>query len=168
MTTVSVHSRHDAPTNPLDILEELVSAHEWEYERSSDSEMLVEVRGQWCDYRIHTFWHEELSGLHFSCLMDMKIPVHKRSEVYDLLAAINQQMWVGHFDACSEEGVPSFRHTVLLRGAAGASVEQLEDLVDIAVSECERYYPAFQFVVWGGKSSSDALASALLDTVGEA
>jgi hypothetical protein len=40
--------------------------------------------------------------------------------------------------------------------------------VDIAVAECERYYPAFQFVVWGGKNAPDAIATALLDTMGEA
>ena len=61
-----------------------------------------------------------------------------------------------------------FRHTVLLRGHQGASVEQLEDLVDIALTECERFYPAFQFVTWGGKTASEAVTASLLDTVGEA
>jgi len=57
---------------------------------------------------------------------------------------------------------------VLLRGVSAASVEQVEDLVDIALSECERFYPAFQFVVWGGKSPAQAIASAMIDPVGEA
>jgi hypothetical protein len=34
--------------------------------------------------------------------------------------------------------------------------------------DCERFYPAFQYVVWGGKSASDALAAAMIETVGEA
>ena len=61
-----------------------------------------------------------------------------------------------------------FRHTLLLRGAGPASVEQLEDLVDIAVSESDRYYPAFQFVIWGGKTPKEALDAALIEVVGEA
>jgi hypothetical protein len=61
-----------------------------------------------------------------------------------------------------------FRHTVLLRGSSGASVEQLEDLVDIARSECERFFPAFQFVLWAGRSPREALEAAMLETVGEA
>ncbi len=61
-----------------------------------------------------------------------------------------------------------FRQTTLLRGSHGASVEQLEDLVEIALSECERFYPAFQFVIWGGKTPAEAVSAALLDTVGEA
>ena len=61
-----------------------------------------------------------------------------------------------------------FRHTLLLRGAGRVSAEQFEDLVDIAFSECERFYPAFQFVLWGGKTPEEALAAAMLETVGEA
>jgi len=64
--------------------------------------------------------------------------------------------------------MPMFRHTVPLRGLRGASVEQLEDLVDSAVTECERFFPAFQFVIWGGKSAAEAMAAALFETVGEA
>ena len=46
--------------------------------------------------------------------------------------------------------------------------QQFEDVVDIAFSECERFFPAFQFVLWGGKSPEEALAAAMLETVGEA
>ena len=53
-------------------------------------------------------------------------------------------------------------------GAAAASAESLEDMVDIAITECERFYPAFQFVLWGGKSPADALQAAMLECVGEA
>ena len=53
---------------------------------------------------------------------------------------------------------PAFRYAVLLRGIGAASSEQVEDLVDIAVSECERFYPAFQLVIWGGKPPEEAMA----------
>jgi len=61
-----------------------------------------------------------------------------------------------------------FRHTMLTRGWQGASSEQLEDLVDIAVCECERFYPAFQYVLWAGYSAEKAVEATMLDTVGEA
>ena len=53
-------------------------------------------------------------------------------------------------------------------GSEPPSSEQVEDLVDIAVSECERFYPAFQLVIWGGKPAAEALAVAMIDPVGEA
>jgi hypothetical protein len=168
MTSLLSTGRHQDSANPIDILEELVSANEWRFDRSTDEEMTVEIAGTWCDYRMYFVWQEDLGAIYFSCLFDVRIPQGKRLVTADLLALINEKLWLGHFDICSEELVPMFRHTVLLRGSHGASVEQLEDLVDIARSECERFFPAFQFVLWGGRSPREALEAAMLETVGEA
>ncbi len=154
--------------NPLDLLEELVDANEWRFDRLTDAEMVIELAGRWCDYRMFVAWQQDLSAVYLSCRMDLRVPPHKRASAADLLLLANEKLWLGHFDLCSEERVPVFRHTVLLRGAGGMSVEQLEDLVDIAFSECERFFPAFQFVVWGGRGPAEALAAAMLDTQGEA
>lgn len=154
--------------NPLDLVEEIVTANEWPFDRASDDEMIVEIAGRWCDYRLFFVWQEEVSAMQFSCQFDMKVPAACRGTLHELLAEVNPRLWLGHFDVCPDEKTPMFRHTTLLRGSHGASVEQLEDLVEIAVSECERFYPAFQFVVWGGKTAADAVSAAILDTVGEA
>ncbi|MFC7333389.1 YbjN domain-containing protein [Rhodocista pekingensis] len=167
MTAVSVDTQGNTH-NPLDIIEEIVVANEWPFDRASEEEMVVEIGGRWCDYRLFFVWQTEVSAMQFSCQFDMKVPAPRRPSIHELLAEVNSKMWLGHFDVCPEEQTPMFRQTLLLRGARAASVEQLEDLVDIALSECERYYPAFQFVIWGGKSAQEAVTAAILDTVGEA
>ena len=43
-----------------------------------------------------------------------------------------------------------------------------ETLVEAALDECERFYPVFQFVLWGDKTPKEAIAAALVDTAGEA
>jgi hypothetical protein len=154
--------------NPLDIVEEIVTANEWPFERSNDDELVVEIGGRWCDYRLYFVWQPDVGAMQFSCQFDMKVPGARRSAVNDLLAEVNTRLWLGHFDICSEENTPMFRQTMLLRGSRGATVEQLEDLVEIALSECERFYPAFQFVIWGGKPAHEAVTAAILDTLGEA
>ncbi len=166
MTAVS--TENPWPHTPLDLLEELVDANPWPFDRTRDTEMMVQFCGQWCDYQLFFSWVEDMSAMHFTCVTDMRVPDRKRAPIHELLAVINAKVWLGHFDLSGQGGVPVFRHTVLLRGARGASVEQLEDLVDIALTECERFYPAFQFVVWGGKSPPDAIEAALFETVGEA
>jgi len=98
----------------------------------------------------------------------MNVPDHRRAAINELLARINERMAVGHFDLWADRGLPVFRQSTLLRGAQGLSVEQLEDLVEIALAECERFYPSFQYVIWGGKTPSDAVDAAMIDTVGEA
>jgi hypothetical protein len=157
-----------AVANPIDIAEEIVQANQWAHDRASEEELLVELTGNWCDYRLMFLWQPEISALLFSCSFDMKVPKARRLAVLELLAAINERLWLGHFDLLSDDQSPAFRHGVLLRGASGASVEQLEDMVDIAVTECERFFPAFQLVIWGGKPAEEAIASAMIDPVGEA
>ena len=49
-----------------------------------------------------------------------------------------------------------------------ATSAQCEAMLHAALEACERYYQAFQFVVWAGKSASEALESVLFETVGEA
>jgi len=167
MTALSLETKA-ASANPIDLVEEIVQANEWPHDRSSDEEMVVEISGRWCDYRLLFLWQREMSALHYSCGFEMKVPRGRRGPVYELLAAVNERLWLGHFDLADGDDSPSFRQGVLLRGVFGASVEQIEDLVDISISECERFFPAFQLVVWAGKSAKEAIAAAMIDPVGEA
>jgi hypothetical protein len=168
MPLAVLESDSSSADNPIDLVEQIVAANEWTFERAADDELAVEIAGRWCDYRLFFAWREDASALHFSCAFDMRVPKQKRAPVHGLLAMVNEKMWLGHFDLWSEDGLPIFRHAMLLRGTSGATSEQIEDLVNVALSESERFYPAFQFVIWGGKSPEDAVAMALIDPVGEA
>lgn len=156
-------------TNPLDLAEELIEGRNWLVDRPAEEELIAEVEGSWCNMRIWFAWQPDLDALMFTCAYDTKIATHARPKIHPLLAAINERLWLGHFDVGAEDGVVMFRHGLLLRGnKQGVPVEQIEDLIDIAISECNRFYPAFQSVLWGGASIEHALTTALLDTVGEA
>lgn len=168
MTSMLTQEFHETATNPLDVLEQILSSNGWACERQSDGEMVAEAPGKWGSYAMFFSWAREISAMHFSCAFDIKVPANRRGALYELLALANERLWIGHFGLESDDGVPVFRHAVLLRGAPGASAESLEDLVDIALNECERFFPAFQFVLWGGKTPKDALEAAMLDCVGEA
>lgn len=155
-------------TNPLDIVEDLVCAHEWTFDREGDNELAVQVRGQWCDLHMWFAWRVETGSLFFTCALDMRVPEGRRRAVYPLLATINERLWLGHFELWSEEGWPTFRHTLLTSRETPLGVRVVEELVDAAHAECDRYYPAFQFVIWGGKSADEAVAAALIEPAGEA
>ena len=167
MSALAEHLDPAAP-NPLDVIEQVIAANDWAFDRRSDHEMAAEAPGKWCDYGLYFSWSSEISAMHFTCAFDMKVPERQRAALYELLALANERLWIGHFGMDSDDGMPLFRHSVLLRGATAASAESLEDMVDIAITECERFYPAFQFVLWGGKTPTDALQAAMLECVGEA
>ncbi|MEO1017334.1 MAG: YbjN domain-containing protein [Pseudomonadota bacterium] len=154
--------------NPLDLVEKIAVANDWPFHRQTEEELAAEISGQWCHYKLWFAWHPDMGVMHVSCALDMKVPGKKRDGVYSLLAMANEKLWIGHFEVWSEEMLPVFRHAVLFREGMVASGELIEDLVDVAVTECERFYPAFQFVIWGGKEPAEALMAALLETEGEA
>ncbi len=168
MTSLSNFLDNDNAANPLDLVEQVISANDWAFDRRSDSDMAAEAPGKWGDYGLYFCWSHEISVMHFSCAFDLKSPAKRRTALYELLAKANEKLWIGHFGMDEDTGMPIYRHSILLRGTPQASSESIEDLVDIALTECERFFPAFQFVLWGGKSPADALAAAMLDCVGEA
>ena len=152
--------------HPVDIIEDIISTKDWVYDRRCETELAVEAPGTWCDYGMFFAWSEDLSALHFSCAFDMRVQPKLMGQIYELLAKLNERLWMGHFAIWVEEGIPMFRHTIRLQGPVDS--ETITDLMDLAMTECERYYPAFQFVIWGGRTAEDAITSSLLDTVGQA
>ena len=164
--------REQETAGPLEQIEKIVSAHEWPYDRCNEEEMTVFVAGVWSEYSLHFAWNRnaahDFGGLQIVCAFDGKVPEGSSAGVYELLARINSQMWIGHFDMVVDENLIMFRHGVLLSIESGASPQQCENLIQIALGECDRYYQAFQFVLWGGKTPEDALTTALFETVGEA
>ena len=81
---------------------------------------------------------------------------------------MNEQMWLGHFDIWSNGGVLLYRNGTMLGDDGMLSLDQAQALVEIAVEECDRFYPAFQFVLWGGRTPAEALEAAMVDAAGEA
>ena len=169
MTTILSHFDSDIHHyNPLDVAEALFEARDWLFDRPVEEELVAEITGGWCNYRVWCSWQPALGVMTFSCAFDTKVPQQSMDKLYPLLASVNEKMWLGHFDVCSEEHTITFRHALLLRGGNGATTEQVEDLIDVAICECDRFFPVFQTVIWGGKDFEHALEIALMDTVGEA
>lgn len=154
--------------NPLDMAEQIIIDRDWAFDRPAEGELVTEVAGVWCNYRIWMQWDEEAGVLSFSCALDTKLPKHVHSRIWPLLAAANEKLWVGHFALQSVDGALAFRHAQLLKGGAAMPPEAIDHLLDLAVQECERFYPAFQSVVWGGRSVEEAMSLALFETMGEA
>ena len=115
-------------------------------------------------------WRPEDQVLQFLAFPDIKVATEKRQAIYEALGLINEQLWLGHFEMWSGSGIIVFRHATILdaREGEGLSIEQAEAMVEAAMEECERFYPVFQFVLWGGKSPGEAISAALIDTHGEA
>jgi hypothetical protein len=157
-----------AVSHPLDMLERTVEDNGWPFERSGRDELNLSVAGKWCDHHFCFTWRDDLQSLHLSSAFDMRVTeIKRRSDVASLLMHVNAKLWIGHFDLWPEDGQVIYRHAMIFPDAH-VSASQCEALLNLAVEACEYYYPAFQFVLWGGKSAEEAVAAAVLECAGQA
>lgn len=155
-------------SNPLDRIERIAEAYEWAFDRTNRGEVTMRVDGGWTDLTVSLNWRDEFEILHVAVGFDMKVPGPRRDEATRLLSRVNEQLICGHFELWDADGSVIFRNGLLLSGGAGVNDAQCEALIRFAVETCDRYFPAVQFVVWAGQNAKDALAAAMIETMGEA
>ena len=157
--------------NPLDHVEDVLTNHNWVFNRMTDEELMVEVSGRSCKYRLLFVWQDDMSALQFCAQYDLNVQSDKMDEAAKAVMGINEALWMGHFEIPSDTRTPAFRQTCLFRGMGGGShAEKIEDLVDISLAQCERYYAVFY--VLANAASNDAmdgsdLSLAMMDIAGE-
>ena len=156
-------------SNPLDSIEDLLAGNDWVFNRPNPDELTVHVRGKHSVYHLTFLWQEDYSAMQFFCEFDLKIP-EARAEMADrALNRINERLWLGHFDLPLETLTPRFRHTSLFRGWTQTSgAEHVEDLVDIALVECERHYNVFRTLSDSLYIDGKTLSLMLVEEAGEA
>ena len=169
MATLFSDDADPALVNPLENIEHVLGVNGWPYERMSDEEISATVKGKWCEYFLRFYWQEEGQILQLACILDLTVPEDRKQQVYETLSILNERLWLGHFEIWDEYNDIMFRHASLAEeGANGISSSNSSMLMEIALTECERFYPVFQFVAWNDKSPAEALDAAMLNTVGEA
>jgi len=154
--------------DPLDAVEQAVIAEQYPYDRDENGELHLSTPGAWRDHQIWFAWRPELEALHVCSSLDLKVPANRFREVCELVARLNEKLWIGHFDVWAEDGSIVYRHAVALPGSENVSAAQAAALIAAAREAGERFYPAFHFLVWGGKGPEEAAAAAMFETAGEA
>ena len=77
--------------NPLDLVEDIIIANNWEYERDSNNNIHVEVTGDWCDYQLSYGINEDHNLLYISCVLDINIPENRFKDIYSFLFSLNKE-----------------------------------------------------------------------------
>jgi len=156
------------PEHPVDVVERLAALNDWAFDRAENDEIAILVSGEWANYDIAFTWIPDVESLHVSCSFDLKTPERKRAAIVELTQFVNEQLWIGHFDLWSGQNLVMFRHSLCLAGGATASDAQCSAVVKAAVTACETFYQAFQFVVWADREPREAIAFASFETRGSA
>jgi len=158
----------DDEIHPIDIVQSLASHNDWEFDRVADNQISMSVEGQWRTYGVTLAWSDYDETLRMICTFEMEPPENRLPDLYGSLNEVNDQCWTGAFSYWAEQKLMVYKYGLVLAGGILASPEQIDTLINNAVFASERYYPAFQLVVWGGRTPREAMQVAIAEAYGHA
>ncbi|SPJ25774.1 YbjN domain-containing protein [Palleronia abyssalis] len=154
--------------DPIDLVEHLAEHHEWEFDRVADDQIAMAVQGQWRTYSLTLAWAPYDETLRLICTFEMDPPEERLPELYETLNGANDLCWLGAFTYWAEPKLMVYRYALSLSGAQIAAPEQIDRMIDAAIRNAERFYPAFQLVCWGNRTPGDAMQVAIAEAYGRA
>jgi hypothetical protein len=147
----------DDDCNPLDGIEDVLTSEKFAFHRMNRDELFAEVQGRYGVYRMMFAWDDSAGAMQFCCEYDFSLSESQALNGYKAVAHMNSNLWLGHFDLNPERLQPCFRHTQLFRGESGSGADHLQDIMAIAVEECDKHFPAFYALTAANDSACDSM-----------
>lgn len=154
--------------NPLDLIEDVVVSNDWSYNRTDNDTLYVEVGGEWCDYQLTLAWSQDCHLLQYTWTYNIKVPNNKHLSIYSLINKINLNLSAGHFELWTEDGWIMYRNSLISFDYSSITPEKIDYILSSSLEDCDKYYPTFQFLLWGNKTPRQAIEASLLEIKGEA
>ena len=154
--------------HPIDIVETLAEERSWDFDRIAHDQIAMAIEGSWRTYSVTLAWSAHDETLRLICAFEMAPPARRLSALNATICLANDRCWSGAFVLWREQKLMGYRYGLNLAGGAHASSAQINDMVRAAVLACERFYPAFQLVAWGGEAPEKALGIAMAEAYGRA
>jgi hypothetical protein len=158
----------DFDDKAFEVVEQTLLAADWACERSEEGVIHCAATTRWGEFGGMFVWREEPASLNFSLTLDLRAPNARRAQISDLLRRINERLWLGHFDYWTDDGVAVFRHTIPMLDRIAPDPGEIAAVLAAALDAADQFLPAFNFVVWAGKSAEEAVAAVIFETAGEA
>jgi hypothetical protein len=152
----------------IDLVESLAETREWEFDRVDSNQIAMAVEGAWRTYSLSLAWSGHDDMLRLLATFDMDPPEARLAELYRALDHANDRLWGGAFSLWRYHGLMVYRYGLTLAGGGAATAGQIDAIMRMGVEACERFYPAFQLVCWGGTEAPEALEIAMAEAYGRA
>ncbi len=154
--------------HPIDIVETLAEERSWDFDRIADNQIAMAIDGSWTTYSVTLAWSSREEALRIVAAFEMLPPQRRVSAMNAAMALANDRCWSGAFVTWRDQKLMAYRYSLNLTGGAMASSAQINDMVRTAMAACERFYPAFQLVAFGGEAPEKALGIAMSEAYGRA
>lgn len=151
----------------LDSIEAVLVSQNRPFERL-EQEIHFSASTSYTEMHGHFSIRDDKTSCALSYIFEQKVPNGRRADVHALICILNETMWLGHYEINSLEENIVWRHTISLIGRQEPEPQELAAIMAAGAEACERFYPAFNFLLWAGKSPQQAAQAALFETLGEA
>ena len=148
--------------NPIDSIENIFARDNVSFDRRKENELVAEVFGKWDNMLIFFAYEEHMRCLHISCLLNIETAAVDRAKMFELLALLNENLWLGHFSYWSEQKMPIFKHSIILQDTEELFTSKISKIIELSIMECERVYPIFNAVMRQDVPPSQALYTATI------
>jgi len=166
--SLSTYSSDETDHDVFETVENVLSALGWQHERDGYDAIQCIAPTRWGEMGSLFAYRNEPAALHFSLTLDVKTQSARKAVISELVIMMNERLWLGHFDYWIEDEVIIFRHALPLAGRISPAIGEIEAVLKAAIEAAERFIPAFNFVIWAGKTPTEAMAAAMFETDGEA
>lgn len=157
---------YEEASNPLDGAEDILQTPGMSFNRANRDELFVEAVGRYGNYKMMFMWDELMGALQFCCEYGLQISDTNKALASETVLNINSNLWLGHFDLPPETLAPTFRYTQLFRGMQTSGADHVQDLINIAIDECDRNYPVFISLCQTETPDQNDLNLAMMSVIG--
>jgi hypothetical protein len=155
--------------DPIDLAEAVLATDErFSTERSDSGDLSFTFKAAWCEVTGFLGWREELPAVLLTVSFDLNAPESRYGDTTRLIAMINENLWLGHFDLWSEDGAIVFRHSIPMVGRMELAEGEVHALLAATLDAADRFYPGFDLLLRCGRSPEEAIELAMFETAGEA
>ena len=154
--------------DPIELVARFVVRQDWFLKQTKAGSVLVDVPGQWGNYQLSVDWQDELQTLCVEITLDLLFDDVSVPRLETLLSDLNSHLFMGHFRLTADQRQVQLHYVLPLRGAGGATPEQIEDVVDILLGQCEQAAPAFAQLVFTPDQPASSARLVMAPVAGQA
>ena len=166
--SLNLEQNYNMDGDPLDMVEACLEHAGWEHQREDDAAIQCIAQTRWGEMGALIASRREPPALHFTITLDLKPTAARSNAIAKLVLMANERLWLGHFDYWVEDSVLLFRHTLPLLDRVEPEAGEIRAVMAAATDAVNMFVPAFNFVIWAGKTPEEAIDAAMFETDGEA
>ena len=167
--SLSLDRSETIESDALELVESCLTEAGWDFQRDEEDDTIQCITAsKWGDMGGMFAHRHEPPALHFLITLDVKPTESRRAAIAELVMMANERLWLGHFDYWADEGVIIFRHALPMLDRVEPEVGEVRAVLAAGLDAVNMFVPAFNFVIWAGKTPREALEAALFETAGEA